>query len=168
VNLERTIETGALARFKVIYVAPGRMDEGRIQYVEHLTPEQVWRKDFVNPFRLTALYVVADDPAQTAARWGRFAALLPRRDDDFVTLECARGEIHIGKREAVATVLGTAPPAPALAGYALACSHPDRLAARCSKAGMAVRDLGGRYAVTLPAALGGAWLLESPKEEDPS
>jgi glyoxalase-like protein len=169
VNLERKIETGALARFKVIYAAPGKMDEGRIQYVEHLAPENVWRNDFVNPFRLTALYVVADDPAQTAARWGRFAALLPRRDGDFVTLECARGEVRIGKRESVAKVLGSAPSAPALAGYALACSHPERVAARCSKAGMAVRELGGRYAVTLPAALGGAWLLESPgKEEDPS
>jgi hypothetical protein len=53
-----------------------------------------------------------------------------------------------------------------MAGYALGCSHPDRFAARCSAAGMAVKELGNRYAAALPAALGGAWLLESANEED--
>src|SRR5918992_2374421 len=68
VNLERSVDSGALARFNVIYVPPGKMPEGRVQYVEQLTPQHVWREGFVNPFRLTALYVVADDPAHTAAR----------------------------------------------------------------------------------------------------
>ncbi len=62
----------------------------------------------------------------------------------------------IGTRKNVGRVLGTAPAAPALAGYALSCSDPDAFAARCRKAGLRVA---GR-AVTLPAALGGAWLLE--------
>jgi hypothetical protein len=167
VNLERTVEGGALARFNVIYVPPGKMPEGRVQYVEQLTPQHVWREGFVNPFRLSALYVVAQDPVQTAARWARFAGLLPRPQGEFVNLECARGQVRIGRRQSIEKLLGDCPPAPALAGYALACSHPDRLAARCSAAGMAVKQHGDRYAAALPAALGGTWLLESAgKEED--
>jgi hypothetical protein len=170
VNLERSVDSGALARFNVIYVPPGKMPEGRVQYVEQLTPQHVWREGFVNPSRLTALYVVADDPVQTAARWARFAGLLPRPQAEFVCLNTARGQVRIGRRETIQRLLGYAPPPPALAGYALACSHPERLAARCSEAGMAVRELGARYAIGLPAALGGAWLLESAgnEEEDPS
>jgi hypothetical protein len=170
VNLERTVEGGALARFNVIYVPPGKMPEGRVQYVEQLTPEHVWRERYVNAgVRLSAVYVVAEDPVPTAARWARFAGLLPRAEGELVNLECARGRVRIGRRKTIEKLLGSAPPPPALAGYALACSHPDRLAARCSAAGMAVRELGSRYVAVLPAALGGAWLLESAgKEEHPS
>jgi hypothetical protein len=166
VNLERSVEDGALARFNVIYVPPGKMPEGRVQYVEQLTPQHVWREGFVNPLRLTALYVVAQDPVQTAARWARFGGLLPRPEAEFVCLNTARGQVRIGRRETIQKLLGYAPPAPGLAGYALGCSHPDRVAARCSAAGMAVRELGARYAVGLPAALGGAWLLESAGNEE--
>jgi Glyoxalase-like domain len=165
VNLERTVESGR-ARFNVVYVPPGRMDEGRIQYCEHLAPEHVWRKEFVNhEFGLSAVYVVADDPAQAAARWGRFAGLLPQPRGDVVHLECARGEVRIARRKTIEKLLGACPPPPALAGYALSCSDPEAFAARCSKAGLKVEG----DAVRLPAALGGTWLLESPgKEEDPS
>jgi hypothetical protein len=166
VNLEREIETGESVRFSVVYVPPGKMAEGRVQYCEHLTPAQVWRPGFVNPFRLSAVYVVADDPVHTAARWARFAGLLPQPENELVKLKTTRGEVRIGRRSTIQKLLGYAPPPPSLAGYALACSHPDRLAARCSAAGMAVKALGARYAVGLPAALGGAWLLESAGNEE--
>ena len=163
VNLERRIENGAQLRFSVVYVPPGKMDEGRVQYCEHLTPEQVWREGFVNPFRLSAVYVAAKDPKRAAARWGRFAGLIPRAHRGLVHLDCARGSVRIGKRETLRKLLGDSPPAPALAGYALACDDPDAFAQRCRRAGLDVR---GRR-VKLPAALGGTWLLESfGKEED--
>lgn len=163
VHLKRKIETGATVEFRVVYVPPDRMREGRVQYCEHVTPAQVWREGFVNPFALRAVYVVADDLEEVAARWGRFGGLLPRPEDGFVRLDTARGRVVFGTRKALARVLGEVPPAPALAGYALGCADPDRFAARCSKAGLKVA---GRT-VTLPAALGGAWLLESrAKEED--
>jgi hypothetical protein len=163
VSLQRTIETGELVRFRVVYVPPDKMPEGRVQYCEHLTPRQVWREGFVNPFRLRAVYVVADDPEEVAARWGRFGGLLPQPEDGFVRLNTARGQIRIGTRSVVERSLGHCPPAPALAGYALACKDHEAFAARCSKAGMKVRGA----VVALPAALGGTWLLESAgKEED--
>ena len=163
VNLERKIETGDSVRFRVVYVPPAKMPEGRVQYCEHLTPRQVWREGYVNPFRLSAVYLVADDPEEVAARWARFAGLLPRPEDGFVRLDTARGRVVIGTQRTLSRVFGNAPPAPALAGYALKCTDPHAFAARCSDAGMKVRG----NAVTLPAALGGAWLLESAgKEED--
>jgi hypothetical protein len=158
VNLERKLDTGESVRFSVVYVPPAKMPEGRVQYCEHLTPQQVWREGFVNPFRLRAVYIVADEPEEVAARWGRFGGLLPRPEDGFVRLDTARGRVVIGTRRNMERLLGNAPAAPALAGYALACSDPDAFAARCSQAGLHVRG----QVVELPAALGGSWLLESP------
>ncbi|HJT62872.1 MAG TPA: VOC family protein [Burkholderiales bacterium] len=156
VHLQRTIDIGESVGFRVVYVPPGKMPEGRVQYCEHLTPEHVWREGFVNPFRLRAVYVVADAPEEAAARWGRFGGLLPRLEDGFVRLDTARGRVMIGTRKNVERMLGKAPAPPALAGYALACAAPDAFAARCRKAGL---EVAGRV-VTLPASLGGLWLLE--------
>jgi hypothetical protein len=163
VNLERSVEGGALARFNVIYVPPGKMPEGRVQYVEQLTPQHVWREGFVNPFRLTALYVVADDPVQTAARWARFAGLLPRPDGDLVELECARGQVRIGRKETIEKVFGYAPPAPALAGYALSVRDVPGFAKRCEQAGLKARTTAQGQCVALPPVLGGAWLITAPR-----
>lgn len=162
VRLERKIETGDTVRFAVVYVPPDKMPEGRVQYCEHLTPREVWREGFVNPFALRAVYVVADEPEEAAARWGRFGGLLPRPEDGLVRLDTARGRVVIGTRKRLAQLLGEAPPAPALAGYALGCADPEEFARRCSKAGLRVQG----KAVRLPAALGGTWLLESRANEE--
>jgi len=63
----------------------------------------------------------------------------------------------IGTRKIMERVLGNAPAAPALAGYALSCSDPDAFAARCRKAGLEVEG----KVVRLPPSLGGAWLLQA-------
>ena len=156
VNLSRE---GGTIRFKVVRPAPEKMPEGRIQYCEHLTPEQIWRAEDVNRLRLEEVFVVARNPVETAARWARFAGLIPSAVRDGVRLETARGRIFIGKRTAIAKKLGAAPPAPGIAGYALACRHPDKLAARCKEAGIKVQKRGKRYAATLPKALGSVWLF---------
>jgi hypothetical protein len=163
VDLERKIETGDAVRFRVVYVPPDKMPEGRVQYCEHVTPRHVWREGFVNRLRLRAVYVVADDPEEVAVRWGRYGGLLPQPEDGFVRLDTARGRVLIATPSRLAKLFRDVPTAPAFAGYALSCSDPDALAARCSKAGMKVKG----HAVSLPAVLGGAWLLESTdKEED--
>lgn len=158
-SLERAVGHGRIARFNVVYVPPDRMPEGRIQYVQHLTPEQVWREGTVNPLRLTAVYVVAHDPARTAARWARFSGLLPRPEGGMVCLETARGKVWIGTQSMLGEVLGSVPPAPAIAGYALSCGHPEGFAARCSSNGLRVTRTPHGHAVALPGALGGAWLI---------
>src|SRR6266850_5594552 len=149
VDLSRAVD-GGTARFKVVRPAPEKMPEGRVQYVEHLAPEYVWRPAEVNPLALEEVFVVAHDPIATAARWARFAGLLPRPESDGVRLQTARGGIFIGTRETLAKLLGEAPPAPAIAGYSLRASHPEQLAARCTAASISVRKSGARYVAKLP------------------
>jgi len=84
VSLARAVD-GGTARFKVVRLAPKKMPEGRIQYVEHLTPELVWRD--VNALRLQEVFVVAPKPADAAARWAEFAGLIPRPEKNGVRMQ---------------------------------------------------------------------------------
>lgn len=158
VEFERAVP-GGKARFKAVRVAPETMPEGRIQYVQQLTPEHVWLQGSVNALRLDEVFVVGTDPIETAARWARFAGLLPAPEGDVVRLQTARGSIVVGERAAISRRLGAAPPAPAIAGYSLRCSHPQALAARCKSAGIAVQKIGEHHAIELPAVIGGVWLF---------
>jgi hypothetical protein len=159
VDLERTVQSGATVRFKVVRVEPAAMPEGRIQYVQHLAPEQIWTERNLahdnGVLGLEAVYVVADDRAEAAARWARFAALLPRPDAHHVVLETARGTVAVGERVELTRTFGALPAPPALAGYALKCRDAARFAARCREAGLRVE----RNVVTLPPSMGGCWLL---------
>jgi hypothetical protein len=164
VDLRRETASGHTARFHVVRAAPEKMPEGRIQFVQHHTPEAIWRQEFLghanNVVKLACAFVVAEDPVAAGAHWARFAALLPRPAGTFVHLPTARGHVLIGKRESWAALLGDAPAAPALAGYALECRDPAALVARCELLGLALRKLrADLYAVSLPDALGGAWLF---------
>ena len=159
VNLERRIDTGEQLRFNVVYVPPEKMPEGRVQYCEHLTPEHLWKPQYVNPLQLEEIYVVAHNPVQTAARWAEFSGLLPRPEDGMVALETARGKILVGTRAVLSAFLGDVPPAPGIAGYRLGCGSAGHMAERCAMAGAKVKEDGRLYRVALPAALGGSWLL---------
>jgi hypothetical protein len=165
VHLERKVEGGRKARFSVVRAAPGRMPEGRVQYVQHLAPEAIWRPQHLRHrngvLGLAAAYVVAADPVRAAARWARFMAGLPRREGKFVSLETDRGKVLIGTRAQLRALLGAAPPSPGIAGYALACKDPQAFARRCKAAGLLVNR---HLSVVLPPALGGAWRLV-PREK---
>jgi len=163
VDLQREVDSGNRVRFKVVRAAAGRMPEGRIQYVQQLTPETIWtEKNLAHGNSVTALkalYVVAVDAAETAARWARFTGMLPRREGDLVRLQASRGRVYIGEEEPLKALLGAVPPAPALAGYALACRNPEELAAPCSALGLAVRKTPAGHAISLPPTMGGVWLV---------
>lgn len=147
VSLGREVD-GGTARFKVVRPAPEKMPEGRIQFVEQMTPQLLWREAHVNGFGLAEVFVAANDVPATAARWAEFAGLIPRPLGKAVRLETERGTIVVGPPPAGAAT-------PGILGYSLACRHPEALAARCSRQGLEVRRIGGRYAASLPAALGG-------------
>lgn len=164
VHLSRKLPTGATARFTVARPAENAMPEGRIQFVQQLTPEAIWRAQYLghtsNAVKLACAFVVADDPAAAAARWGRFAALLPRPAGGYLHLPTARGHILIGTRAQWSELLGEAPAAPGLAGYALECRDPAILRSRCTLLGLPLRQLRDElYAVSLPEALGGSWIF---------
>lgn len=160
VHLRRKVEHRMTARFSVVRAAPGKMPEGRVQYVQHLAPEAIWRPRHLRHrngvLGLAAAYVVAANPVRTAARWARFMGGLPRREGRLVCLQTDRGKVLIGTRAQVKALLGSAPPSPGIAGYALACLDAKAFARRCRKAGMKVNR---HLAVALPRALGGAWRL---------
>lgn len=154
IALSRKTSQNRLARFKVVRPDPKTMPEGRIQYVQHLTPQHLWQKRYVNDFRLEGIFVVAANPVKAAARWARFTGLIPQRTREGIRLETARGSVLVAKRFPWRT-----PASPALAGYQLRCSHPQAFAARCLEAGIRVKRVGSRYAAVLPTALGGVWVF---------
>ncbi len=159
VRLSRRLDDGQTARFNVVRVPPERMPEGRVQFVEHLTPDVIWREAdlaHVNGvIGLAAAFVVAYNPVAVAARYAEFSALLPRMEDGFIRLASERGDIIVGTSAQWAQRLGSAPAAPALAGYALKCRDPAAFAQRCAAAGLNVNG----NIVQLPPVLGGAWEL---------
>ena len=164
VQLRREVEENLAARFEVVRAAREKMPEGRIQFVRHLTPEALWRPQHLRhangATRLACLFVVAEDPVATAARWGHFAALLPRPAGEFVHLPLARGNVLVGRRETWTALLGDAPPAPGLSGYALECQDAAALVSRCKLAGVALRRLRENlYAASLPEALGSSLIF---------
>lgn len=160
VHLERKVDDGKKVRFLVVRAAPGKMPEGRVQYVQHIAPEAIWRAQHLRHrngvLGLAAAYVVAANPVRAAARWARFMGALPRREGKFVALETDRGKVLIGTRAQMKALLGAAPPSPGIAGYALACRDPQALARRCREIGLKVNR---NLAVVLPRALGGAWRM---------
>jgi hypothetical protein len=164
VQLNRKVSTGEVARFSVVRPSINKMPEGRIQFVQHHTPDAIWRPNYLghtnNAVKLACVFVVAEDPAIAGARWANFSALLPRPADAYVHLAAARGHVLIGRRESWVALLGDAPAAPAIAGYALECRDPAILLSRCKLLGLALRKIRENlYAVSLPAAIGGAWLF---------
>ena len=158
VEFERAVE-GGMARFKAVRVAPEKMPEGRIQYVQHLAPEHVWLDGYVNPMKLEDVYIVARDPVEAAARWARFGGLIPMPEADVVRLKTARGSVVIGAADAIGRIVGKTAVAPGIAGYSLRCGHPRTIVERCKAAGIAVRKIGERHAALLPDSVGGTLLF---------
>ena len=154
----------SVAHYRVVHVRHDRMPEGRIEYVEHLTPDLLWQSRWLAHANgvtgLAALFVVAEDVPAASARWMRFSGLSANAAGPFLRVQAARGEVLIGRRADWEAVLSASPPGPALAGYMLACGDPVMLGARLEALGCAVRQVShGLWASLLPAALGGAWLF---------
>jgi hypothetical protein len=163
VHLSRETK-GQTARFSVVRAAVDKMPEGRVQYVQHLAPEAIWRPQHLRHANdvsgLACVFVVADDPVATAARWAHFAAVLPRPAGAYVHLPLERGHVLIGRRESWAALLGDAPGAPGFAGYALECRATGALVSRCKLAGVPLRRVRDNlYVASLPEALGGSLMF---------
>ena len=162
-RLAREFE-GRPVRFSVVRSNRDSMPEGRIQFCQHHTPEAIWRAQYWGHAngvtKLACLFVVADDTVEVAARWAHYAALLPRPAGGYVHLQMARGNVLVGSRENWAALLGDAPSAPGLAGYALECRRTDNLVSRCEMLGLPLRRLrDDLYVAKLPDALGGTLMF---------
>lgn len=171
VHLERDIGTadgGVLrARFSVQRVPPERMPEGRVQFCEQKTPEALWQPRWLGHANgvngLAAVFICVEDPVAAAARYAEFSSALPAPAGAFVRIDTSRGTLFIGDRAACTSLLGAAPAAPALAGYALACRDPEGLAARLAALGCVATRFGDLWRAPLPAALGSSWVFGLPE-----
>jgi hypothetical protein len=168
VNLQREVDVSGkpgFVRFSVVRVRPETMPEGRVQFCQHHTPENMWQPKYLeHPNGVTGLiaaFVVADEPEEVAARFAHFTALLPAPIRGFVQLKTGRGDVFVGSSTACKSLFGEEPPAaPAMAGYALACDDPKGLRARLIAAGCSVYEPSpDLYGAILPPEIGGAWLF---------
>ena len=170
VRMSREVETPggtAEARFTVARLQPGAMPEGRVQMVTHATEAAMWQERWLehpNGARgLVSLVVSAPDPAEAAARIGRFLgrAPMPAGEGAFcVALD--RGVVEILGEAAAEALVGfpVQPGRPAIVAYRLAVDDLARALDCMAGAGLSAIRAENEAVVAFPAALGlGAWIL---------
>ena len=130
--LSRPVEAGGpVARFERLPLPEA--PEGRVQLVRHLTPEAIWQERWMgHPNGVTALraaIVVAENPAESAARLSRLSglALEPDPAGGFALPLPDGARVRILAPEVLAAVLpGVEPPAlPAVVGMVLGVADLD-------------------------------------------
>jgi hypothetical protein len=98
------------ARFTIARIAHGGMPEGRVQFLTHHTERLVWRDGFLdhpNGARaLTGLWIAADDPAEPAERFARFAGRPACRAGEVTTVALDRGAVHIARASYLSDAFG--------------------------------------------------------------
>ena len=165
VRLEREIETEAgtpgHVRFRVLRVAADSMPEGRVQFCNHLTPENMWQGrwlDHVNgAVGLRSILIAVADPVEAAGRFGHFTGRpAKRRDDGAMTLAFDRGTIVIVDIEHAQHLLGAPVPAiPCIAAYALTVADPAATRRHLVTNKVFVTDSGQSMLVDAGPAVGG-------------
>lgn len=167
VALERRIGTSEgerTARFTVVRVAPEAMPEGRIQVVEHHTPELLWQTRWLGHANtatgLAASVVCVADPDEAASRFGRFTGTAPRRAGGAWRVATARGDVYLCGAEPLKARFGLAPPALPWIGLTVLTVADLAAARRHVGSGWTVGAAGAHELLALaPGALGGAFVF---------
>lgn len=146
VHLRRPLATphgGVELSFTVVRVPPHKMAEGRIQILQHGTPEATWRPDLLaheNPFfGLGAVLICVEDVVEAADRYGRFLGRAWEGDRNRATIFLDRGRlVFVTPDECGALLPGVAPPAGPPVIPAITLTTPDLERARhfCSERGI--------------------------------
>jgi hypothetical protein len=151
VRLSRTLDTQAgeaTARFTVVRTPAGAMPEGRVQFVEHHTPELLWQSRYLahanGALALARVEVCVADPTEAAARYALYTGLPVQRITGAPGVAGTRGAIVFRDASEMAGFIGLEPPCmPWIAGYVVTC-----------RAGTKARR------AVLPPSLGGVVLFE--------
>jgi len=168
VALQRQIgtQTGeGIARFTVLRVAPEAMPEGRVQIVEHHTPELLWQQRWLTHANgasaLLASMLCVADVGEAAERFAHFAQAKSRRIGKAAVVETARGAVVIFAADAAEAMIGMVPPTlPWIAGTVLRVDGLAATRAYLLAAGIATRPLGHGGAVAIcPPELGGVFVF---------
>jgi hypothetical protein len=149
----------------VVRVPPEAMPEGRIQILTHHTPAIVWQERWLDhPNRVVSLeaaLLVVADPAEAAARYGRFLDRPAQALGDgrwIVALD--RGRLVFAPQ---GDGLAAAPTLPCIAGYALGSSDAETTRSHFRDAGCdEIESTGDQRSYRLPSALGGFATIVPP------
>jgi hypothetical protein len=146
------------AHFTVVRTAAGTMEEGRVQFVEQITPEHLWQKRWLGHANgatdLRRVELCVADPAAAVARFARYTGLVPGSRHGAPALATARGELVFRDPAATRAYLGIEPPClPWIAGYVLGCAD-------LAKAPQG-REIAKGRVVALAKSLGGAMVFET-------
>lgn len=168
VALQRQIESPqgeATARFTVTRVPPEAMPEGRIQVVEHHTPELLWQPRWLThanaATELAATILCVDDPKSAAQRYARFAGGGAHPQGRAWVLETARGALVFIDPASLRRELGLSPPIlPWIVGPQLRCENPGAARAHLARAGLPLIELSSDLVAAIaPPALGGVYVF---------
>jgi hypothetical protein len=153
------------ARFTIARVAHGTMHEGRAQFLTHHTESLVWLPDMLDhpngATALTGLWIAADDPAEPAARYARFAGRPAAQHGGTTAIELDRGALNFATPAYLKDALGIVPAGklPCLVAASIAVASLERLEACLARSGLAYRRIASGIAVTLPPSVGDALLF---------
>jgi hypothetical protein len=170
---DRTLPGSPEVHFSVLRPQPGVMAEGRVQWVTPHTPDTVWRPDTITTENgaegLTDMLLCVDDPAGTAARYGRYVGRAPVMRGGMHAIALDRGGLVFADAVQAAKILpDLRPPSlPFMAGQAL---RADLALTRAVLAKNGIKPvLTGNDLICLgPAdALGGYLLFHAPSVSDP-
>jgi hypothetical protein len=108
VHLTREVEGGTL-RFSVIRLQPGQMPEGRIQFLNHRTPDLLWREELMNHpnkvVSMTDVVMASADPAEAIGRFQRYLGVAPETCKGGARFRFGRGSLTILTPNALLAVL---------------------------------------------------------------
>lgn len=161
--LQRQVGTpagDATARFTVVRVPPGTMDEGRIQYCQHHTPEVVWQPRWTKHANaasaLAGVLLCVAEPQAAARRYSRFTGIAAQAHGAAWRIATSRGDLHFCTPDTLHAHFGVRPPAlPWIAGYVI--DSGDMPTTRTHVGGNAI---GQRVFVKLPESLGGIMIFQ--------
>ncbi len=135
VRLQRDVETPEgkrIARFSVTRVPPGTMEEGRIQFCQHHTPDVPWQARWMTHAngarRLTDIVVCVADAREAAGRYARLFGRAPHRLSwDGWSLDLERGRVIVLSPVGLAAILPgiEVPTLPFMAAFAVEVADLD-------------------------------------------
>ena len=164
VDMRRPVKSlggGDFARFTIARVAHGTMPEGRAQFLTHHTERLVWLPDMLDhpngAEALTALWVAAEDPAESAARYARFTGRPARRDGAVTTIELDRGQLRFARPRWLFDRFGIplAGSPPSIVAASVEVADLRRLRACLDSGGVPYAAHSDSTTVVLPEAIGG-------------
>jgi len=156
------------ARFWIARVAHGTMQEGRAQFLTHHTEKLVWLPDMLDhpngAEALTALWIAADDPSESAERYARFTGRPARQDGVVTTIALERGALNFATPDYLKEAMGIVPAGklPCLVAAAIAVQNMKKLETCLTASGLTYRHTALGVAVTLPPALGDTLIFHAP------